>query len=408
MRHPLTLSLLAGLAWLPLSDVRAQAPAFTPPRGLRTSRWRRARRQPDHGGQDHARRAALLRQAALARPKEMSCETCHVPEKGWTDGLKLSPKFDGSMNTRHSPTLYGVGLLPRPLLGRPGQGPGGADPGRLEGPDGRGSRRDRQGAGAAVPGYKAAFEKELGGAAHRRPHRQGAGHVRAHHPCRRHAVRPPARRRRATRARPARASRSSRKSRSARYCHLPPSSRTRSSTTSASASTTRSPTSGAARSWPTPPQGRHSPRPPEAETLQGAFKTPTLARRRAQRALLPRRPRGHARGGGRPHDQGRHREPEPRREAQGGNAHGRAAQQLLAFLRSLTPERSPTRGRSCPDRAVRPEKPAKEQQQRERRHRRRLRRQARPQRRRRQQRQRVAAPPAAATSSSRPPSNGIG
>jgi cytochrome c peroxidase len=48
----------------------------------------------------------------LSRTKAMSCETCHVPEKGWTDGLALSPRFDGSINTRHTPTLYGVAYYP--------------------------------------------------------------------------------------------------------------------------------------------------------------------------------------------------------------------------------------------------------------------------------------------------------
>ena len=48
----------------------------------------------------------------LSRTKKMSCETCHVPEKGWTDGLALSPRFDGSMNTRHTPTMYGVAFYP--------------------------------------------------------------------------------------------------------------------------------------------------------------------------------------------------------------------------------------------------------------------------------------------------------
>lgn len=38
-----------------------------------------------------------------------SCETCHVPEKGWTDGEKFSKKVGGGMNTRHSPTLINVG-----------------------------------------------------------------------------------------------------------------------------------------------------------------------------------------------------------------------------------------------------------------------------------------------------------
>jgi cytochrome c peroxidase len=39
----------------------------------------------------------------------MSCETCHLPEMGWTDGKVLSPRFDGGMNTRHTPTLINVG-----------------------------------------------------------------------------------------------------------------------------------------------------------------------------------------------------------------------------------------------------------------------------------------------------------
>ena len=37
-----------------------------------------------------------------------SCETCHHPDKGWTDGLAVSKKADGKDNTRHSPTLYNV------------------------------------------------------------------------------------------------------------------------------------------------------------------------------------------------------------------------------------------------------------------------------------------------------------
>jgi cytochrome c peroxidase len=42
--------------------------------------------------------------------KDMSCESCHLPEMGWTDGKALSPKFDGSVNTRHTPTLYNAGF----------------------------------------------------------------------------------------------------------------------------------------------------------------------------------------------------------------------------------------------------------------------------------------------------------
>ena len=42
---------------------------------------------------------------------EFSCETCHVPEKGWADGEKLSRKANDQMNTRHSPTLVNVAYL---------------------------------------------------------------------------------------------------------------------------------------------------------------------------------------------------------------------------------------------------------------------------------------------------------
>src|SRR3954468_21333429 len=45
----------------------------------------------------------------LSKDASASCETCHVPEKGWTDGKALSTKVDGKVNVRHSPTLYNVG-----------------------------------------------------------------------------------------------------------------------------------------------------------------------------------------------------------------------------------------------------------------------------------------------------------
>lgn len=42
---------------------------------------------------------------------EMSCESCHYRHLGWADGNKLSKKSDGSLNTRHTPTMYNVGYL---------------------------------------------------------------------------------------------------------------------------------------------------------------------------------------------------------------------------------------------------------------------------------------------------------
>jgi cytochrome c peroxidase len=44
----------------------------------------------------------------LSKDGSASCETCHVPEKGWTDGKAVSTKVDGKANSRHSPTLFNV------------------------------------------------------------------------------------------------------------------------------------------------------------------------------------------------------------------------------------------------------------------------------------------------------------
>lgn len=40
---------------------------------------------------------------------KFACVTCHLPKMGWTDGKKLSPKHNGDLNKRHSPTMYNVG-----------------------------------------------------------------------------------------------------------------------------------------------------------------------------------------------------------------------------------------------------------------------------------------------------------
>jgi cytochrome c peroxidase len=137
--------------------------AFTPPRGLAS--------MPIPVPADNpmtASRIALGKQlffdTRLSRTKKMSCETCHVPEKGWTDGLSLSARFDGSMNTRHSPTLYGVAYYPD--LYWDGRAKGleaqilaawrsqmGADPDAIA--------KDVQ----DVPAYAKAFETEFGGPA---------------------------------------------------------------------------------------------------------------------------------------------------------------------------------------------------------------------------------------------------
>lgn len=140
----------------------AQAPTdFKPPRGLQDMAIPVPPDNPLTGP-----RIALGKQLffdkRLSKTKNMSCETCHVPEKGWTDSLALSPKFDGSLNTRHTPTLYGVAYYPNLYWdGRAAgleaqilaawRGQMGADP------DAIAKEID------AVAGYKSAFERDMGG-----------------------------------------------------------------------------------------------------------------------------------------------------------------------------------------------------------------------------------------------------
>ncbi len=140
----------------------ADTAAFQPPKGLQDNPIIVPPDNPMTPG-----RIALGQQLffdkRLSKTKAMSCETCHVPEKGWTDGLKLSPKFDGSVNVRHSPTLYGVGYYPDLYWdGRAAgleaqilaawKGQMGADPDAIA--------KEVE----AIPAYRAAFEKELGAA----------------------------------------------------------------------------------------------------------------------------------------------------------------------------------------------------------------------------------------------------
>jgi len=47
----------------------------------------------------------------LSGSGKTACTSCHVREKGWTDGLALSRRDNGDMNTRHTPTMYNVGYL---------------------------------------------------------------------------------------------------------------------------------------------------------------------------------------------------------------------------------------------------------------------------------------------------------
>ena len=157
--------LAAALAAAPASPALAAAPTpppFTPPRGLEDMEMIVPADNPLTVGKI-ALGERLFFDARLSKTKKMSCETCHVPEKGWTDGLKLSTKFDGSVNARHTPTLYGAAFYPDLYWD-----------GRAKGLEAQilAAWKGQMGAApdtiaaeiAGIKGYAAAFEKEFGGA----------------------------------------------------------------------------------------------------------------------------------------------------------------------------------------------------------------------------------------------------
>jgi cytochrome c peroxidase len=161
-RPALALITLAAVGSAASRDIRAEAPAFKLPLGLEDATLVVPADNPMTPAKIKLGEQ-LFFDKRLSKTKAMSCETCHVPEKGWTDGLKLSTKADGTVNTRHTPTLYEVGTLEE--LYWDGRAKGleaqilaawkgqmGADPDAIA--------KDLE----AIPAYKAAFEAELGGA----------------------------------------------------------------------------------------------------------------------------------------------------------------------------------------------------------------------------------------------------
>lgn len=48
----------------------------------------------------------------LSKTKAMACDTCHQPDHGWADVVPASPRCDGTKNTRRTPTLFSVAYLP--------------------------------------------------------------------------------------------------------------------------------------------------------------------------------------------------------------------------------------------------------------------------------------------------------
>ena len=53
--------------------------------------------------------AQLFVDPRLSGSGQMACQGCHYRHLGWTDGKQLSPKDNGELNTRNTPSLYNVG-----------------------------------------------------------------------------------------------------------------------------------------------------------------------------------------------------------------------------------------------------------------------------------------------------------
>lgn len=95
----------------PTADVSVPeaAPIPEPPLGLATLSTPSPAENPN-SAEKVALGELLFFDTRLSDNGEYACVTCHLPQKGWTDGKKLSPKPDGKLNKRHSPTMYNVGF----------------------------------------------------------------------------------------------------------------------------------------------------------------------------------------------------------------------------------------------------------------------------------------------------------
>ena len=141
--------------------VARPASAFTPPKGLHDMEIPVPSDNPITAGKIKLGEK-LFFDKRLSKGKDMSCETCHVPEKGWTDGVPFSKKFDGSLNKRQTPTLFGVAFYPELYWDGRAQGLEALVPDVMKsqmGADPDAVAKELE----AIPAYKSAFEAELGG-----------------------------------------------------------------------------------------------------------------------------------------------------------------------------------------------------------------------------------------------------
>lgn len=105
----LVLSLLAACTQ---KQVQAMQDPLQAPRGLEAAALVTAADNPLTAAKYELGKQ-LFFDPRLSGTGKTSCSSCHLPEKAFTDGRAKSPKDDGTLNTRNSPTMYNVGYLDR-------------------------------------------------------------------------------------------------------------------------------------------------------------------------------------------------------------------------------------------------------------------------------------------------------
>jgi cytochrome c peroxidase len=92
---------------------RAQWPAPTVDAGVT---WQELGPRPPLPAQPPALVALgerLFHDRRLSRAQDISCASCHAPHLGFSDGRRFAAGHDGSLGTRNSPGLWGIGLVPQ-------------------------------------------------------------------------------------------------------------------------------------------------------------------------------------------------------------------------------------------------------------------------------------------------------
>ncbi len=334
---PLTPPADAAARIAAMSRPSASASAFRAPKGLQDMEIPVPADNPITAGKIKLGEQ-LFFDKRLSKAKDMSCESCHIPEKGWTDGQAFSKKFDGRLNERHTPTLFGVGFYPELYWDGRAQGLEVLIPDVMKsqmGADPEEVATELE----AVPAYKSAFEAELGGPPTAdRIAKAVATFVRTIHAGDTPYDNLPEG---AEDTEPAKGFKVFSEVTHCTLCHLPP---------LFSDTLFHNMGVGSDRKKRDPGRGKvvadaalaaGKPVPPEAKTLTGAFKTPSL------RGLLPRAPYFHD-GRAKTYDEAaalmlKGGIPNPHRDEKlkAWPFTPDQREQLLAFLRSLSPESKP-------------------------------------------------------------------